>query len=106
MKLPRRVIYAPRNTRMALQNAHARSGISIRHVRGSPTGQCPGNKPFRSLAGMTESRRVLPKEIQPTTRQSYRQAAQVLGRAFVDDPVSVAVYRNFSPDRRVGARPR
>lgn len=45
----------------------------------------------------------MPKEIQPTTRQSYRQAAQVLGRAFVDDPVSVAVYRNFSPDRRVRA---
>jgi len=45
----------------------------------------------------------LPKEIIPTTQQSYRQAAQVLGRAFVDDPVSVAVYRNFSPDRRVRA---
>jgi hypothetical protein len=43
------------------------------------------------------------KEVLPTTRQSYRQAAQVLGRAFVDDPVSVAVYRNFSSDRRVRA---
>lgn len=43
------------------------------------------------------------KEVLPTTRQSYRQAAQVLGRAFVDDPVSVAVYRNFSSDRRVSA---
>jgi len=39
----------------------------------------------------------------PTTRQSYRQAAQVLARAFVDDPVSVASYRNFSPDKRVSA---
>jgi ribosomal protein S18 acetylase RimI-like enzyme len=52
---------------------------------------------------MLESKRDMQKEVLPTTRQSYRQAAQVLGRAFVDDPVSVAVYRNFSPDRRVRA---
>ena len=36
----------------------------------------------------------------PISIQSYRQAAQVLGRAFVDDPVSVAIYRNFSAERR------
>ena len=46
---------------------------------------------------------VIQKEIIHTTRHSYRQAAQVLGRAFVDDPVSVAVYRNFSPARLVHA---
>ena len=43
------------------------------------------------------------QEVLPTTRQSYRQAAQVLGRAFVDDPVSEAVYKNFSTDKRVRA---
>ncbi len=43
------------------------------------------------------------KEVLPTTRQTYHQAAQVLARAFVDDPVSVACFRNFSPDRRVSA---
>jgi len=36
----------------------------------------------------------------PITRQSYRQAASLLARAFVNDPASVAVYRNFTPDRR------
>jgi ribosomal protein S18 acetylase RimI-like enzyme len=39
----------------------------------------------------------------PTSYESYRHAAMVLARAFVDDPVTVAVYRNFSPDRRVRA---
>ncbi|OGN96999.1 MAG: hypothetical protein A2Z71_07475 [Chloroflexi bacterium RBG_13_50_21] len=43
------------------------------------------------------------KEVLPTTRQSYRQAAQVLSRAFVDEPVSVVVYKNFSADRRFRA---
>jgi ribosomal protein S18 acetylase RimI-like enzyme len=43
------------------------------------------------------------KEVLPTTRQSYRQAAQVLGKAFVDEPVSVVVYKNFSADRRLRA---
>jgi GNAT superfamily N-acetyltransferase len=37
------------------------------------------------------------------TRQSYRQAAQVLARAFVDEPVSVASYKGFSSERRVRA---
>jgi len=39
----------------------------------------------------------------PITLQSYRQAAEVLARAFLDDPVTVAVYRNFSPERRLRA---
>jgi ribosomal protein S18 acetylase RimI-like enzyme len=42
-------------------------------------------------------------EVLPTTRQSYRQAAQILARAFVDDPVTVACFQNFSPDRRLNA---
>jgi len=42
-------------------------------------------------------------EVLPTTRQSYHQAAQVLARAFVNDPVTVACFRNFSPERRVNA---
>jgi ribosomal protein S18 acetylase RimI-like enzyme len=42
-------------------------------------------------------------QISPVTRHSYRQAAQVLARAFVDEPVSVAVFQNFSPERRVKA---
>jgi ribosomal protein S18 acetylase RimI-like enzyme len=36
----------------------------------------------------------------PITSLSSSQAAEVLGRAFVDDPVSVAVYQNFSAERR------
>jgi len=43
------------------------------------------------------------KEVLPTTRQTYHQAAQVLGIAFEDEPVSVAVYHSFSPERRVQA---
>jgi GNAT superfamily N-acetyltransferase len=39
-------------------------------------------------------------QIRPVTRHSLCQAAQLLGRAFVDEPVSAAVYRNFSPLRR------
>ena len=39
----------------------------------------------------------------PTTRRSYQQAAQVLARAFVDDPVTVASFPKFSPARRVKA---
>ncbi len=42
-------------------------------------------------------------EVLLTTKQTYRQAAQVLGKAFADDPVSVAVYKNFSPENRVKA---
>jgi GNAT superfamily N-acetyltransferase len=39
----------------------------------------------------------------PTTQQTYRQAAQVLGKAFVDEPVSKVIYRNFSPEQRARA---
>jgi ribosomal protein S18 acetylase RimI-like enzyme len=42
-------------------------------------------------------------DILPVTRQTYRQAAQVLGRAFADEPVSVVVYKNFSRDSRIRA---
>jgi GNAT superfamily N-acetyltransferase len=35
--------------------------------------------------------------VQPTTRQSYRQAARVLARAFSDEPVSQRVYRRLTP---------
>ena len=42
-------------------------------------------------------------QITPITNQTYRQAAQVLGRAFADEPVSVAIYRNFSEDKRARA---
>lgn len=37
------------------------------------------------------------------SHETYRQVAMVLARAFVDDPVTLAVYRNFSPGRRVSA---
>lgn len=43
------------------------------------------------------------REVQPTTRQTYRQAAQVLGRAFADEPVSVEVFKDFSTERRIRA---
>ena len=43
------------------------------------------------------------REVVPTTRQSYHQAAQVLGRAFADEPVSVGVFKNFSRERRIRA---
>jgi GNAT superfamily N-acetyltransferase len=46
---------------------------------------------------------VMPIEIQPTTQHTYRQAAQVLSRAFVYEPVSVAVYHDFSVERRIKA---
>jgi ribosomal protein S18 acetylase RimI-like enzyme len=52
---------------------------------------------------LIELNQAMLKEVLPTTRQSYHQAAQVLARAFVDDPVSVACFRNFSPGRRVSA---
>jgi ribosomal protein S18 acetylase RimI-like enzyme len=41
--------------------------------------------------------------IEPITRRTYRQAASVLGEAFADEPVSMAVYRNFSHERRAKA---
>jgi ribosomal protein S18 acetylase RimI-like enzyme len=41
--------------------------------------------------------------VEPVTRQSYRQAARVLAKAFADEPVSMVIYRNFSPEKRVRA---
>jgi len=35
--------------------------------------------------------------IQQTTRSTYRQAAQVLAHAFIDEPVSQRVYRGLTP---------
>lgn len=45
----------------------------------------------------------MPPHIVPTTRQTYRQAALVLGKAFVNEPVSRLIYRKFSPERRIRA---
>lgn len=42
-------------------------------------------------------------EIQPITRQTNHQVAQLLANAFDDDPVSVALYKNFSPKKRTHA---
>jgi GNAT superfamily N-acetyltransferase len=42
-------------------------------------------------------------EILHTTRQNYHQAALVLGKAFGDEPVSVAVYKKFSTAKRIQA---
>jgi GNAT superfamily N-acetyltransferase len=42
-------------------------------------------------------------EIAPTTQQTYRPVAQLLANAFIDDPVSIEVYKNFSPKRRLRA---
>jgi ribosomal protein S18 acetylase RimI-like enzyme len=41
--------------------------------------------------------------IEQTTQQTYRQSARVLARAFVDDPVTTAVYPKFSSTRRIEA---
>lgn len=40
------------------------------------------------------------REVLPVTCQFYREAAGVLGRAFVDEPVSAAVYPQFSTEKR------
>lgn len=45
----------------------------------------------------------MPPQISLINHQSYKQAAAVLGRAFVDDPVTIAQYRHFSPQRRIRA---
>ncbi len=42
-------------------------------------------------------------QILPVTRQSYRQAAYVLARAFIDDPVTLASFREYTPKQRVKA---
>ncbi len=54
--------------------------------------------PARALSNETRE-----MQVQVTTRLSYREAAHVLSRAFIDDPVSVVVYRGFSAGKRVRA---
>jgi ribosomal protein S18 acetylase RimI-like enzyme len=39
--------------------------------------------------------------IQPTTRRTYRQAARLLARAFVAEPVSQRVYRRLTPAQQL-----
>jgi ribosomal protein S18 acetylase RimI-like enzyme len=41
------------------------------------------------------------RDVIPVTLQSCQEAAQVFGRAFVDEPVSMAVYKGFSPEKRL-----
>ncbi|HSB66064.1 MAG TPA: GNAT family N-acetyltransferase [Anaerolineales bacterium] len=41
--------------------------------------------------------------IEPITQHNYRNAALVLGNAFADEPVSLVVYRSFTPARRAQA---
>ena len=36
-----------------------------------------------------------------TAIENYKEAAQVLGRAFLDEPVSQRVYQNLSPNKRL-----
>jgi hypothetical protein len=50
---------------------------------------------------VVQSSLVKPIEIRPITRQTYRQVALVLSRAFVDDLVTEAMYKNFTADRRI-----
>lgn len=45
----------------------------------------------------------MPGQIKPITHQTYRQAAKVLGQAFVDEPVSKIIYRSFTAERRAKA---
>ncbi len=45
----------------------------------------------------------MPPRIVATTLQTYRQAAEVLGKAFATEPVSKVIYRNFSAVRQVRA---
>jgi GNAT superfamily N-acetyltransferase len=40
-------------------------------------------------------------QILRTESDTYKEAAQLLGRAFVDEPVSIRVYRNLSPEKRL-----
>ncbi len=40
------------------------------------------------------------REVSVVTRQTCQEAAEVLGCAFVDEPVSLAIYKQFSPEKR------
>jgi ribosomal protein S18 acetylase RimI-like enzyme len=46
---------------------------------------------------------AIQRDVVHTTRQTYKQAAQVLARAFVDDPVTIASFPKFSAERRIAA---
>lgn len=39
--------------------------------------------------------------IEPITHQTCQEAAHVLGRAFADEPVSIAIYKGSDPDERI-----
>jgi GNAT superfamily N-acetyltransferase len=41
------------------------------------------------------------QDVLPVTHQSCQEAARVLGRAFVGEPVSMAVYRGFTAEKRL-----
>lgn len=41
------------------------------------------------------------RELLPTRRENYRQAGQVLARAFMDEPVSQKVYRGMTAEKRL-----
>jgi len=41
------------------------------------------------------------RQLVRTGRERYKEAAQVLGRAFMDEPVSQTVYRRLSPEKRL-----
>ncbi len=45
---------------------------------------------------MNSTRNVL-----PVTRQLCRESARVLGRAFADEPVSKAIYKGFTSEKRI-----
>ncbi len=40
------------------------------------------------------------KCVVPVTRETCQEAARVLGCAFVDEPVSLRIYKGFSPEKR------
>lgn len=41
------------------------------------------------------------RNVLPVTRQSCRESAEVLGRAFADEPVSQAIYKGLSTEKRI-----
>jgi GNAT superfamily N-acetyltransferase len=41
------------------------------------------------------------RDVLPVTRQSCQESARVLGCAFVDEPVSLAIYKGFSSEKRL-----
>jgi ribosomal protein S18 acetylase RimI-like enzyme len=41
------------------------------------------------------------RNVSPVTRKSCQESARVLARAFVDEPVSLVIYKGFSPEKRL-----